>query len=894
MHRTGALCAALMSLCCHGYVAAQTADRSSAEPPAIEVERAKAAGDWQRAAARVVDVFTTERVDGLADDDALSLYNTGVDLLAALDDADRSRVLDEAALAEFSRRGNQTGVLTARLNLASTAFWERQLDEALIMIEALIGETQDSSQFADQHIGAVVLRAHAYRFDQDYDACIALLAPFAGKQHDRIYASATGNTWFLVNRVLSLCHRNQGVADDWDMAALEKAASFAEAAAMHIEQDPESQPLDRAIAWDTRARTYWEMDRRDEAIAFERKAVTELESFGLDVGRDYALLAAVLSVYLARNGDANTALVYGERAVAAARAHYLRAFFGPRAATSDDRYYLLYATNAYFGALAGLAKNGVEIPESRLDAAFQYAQYTATSDIGDALKRVAADASIRSEDVRRYLDAQNRLRDQWRELSRDVSLLATESERYASALAEKRKERKRVTAELASLQEGASTDVRTYLGLWDTDAVSLATMQQSLDDDEVYFIITGIFSYVTVIAVTATDVHWHRPAFERDEFCDLARAHRRSLSVMTDLDCANEMVGVKAVFQPLAPFDTELAHDLYDRLFGPAVRKLGNKPNWIISATGLASTVAFPALLTEAVPGDGNAAPRFASLPWLGSEKALFLAPKASAVTAARSARNKRGSSARDLRVVVAGSPCIGEFSGDACVAMANASVAASPETLAAMVTRRGAANRNYTNLPALPGALAELQHIAQRIDGVTELTGPAFTRPRMLETLSEPGDVLVVSTHALAANESGLEQAALVLSPLVSDEPQSMLLSAGDVAQLELPYDWVVLSGCHTGSPAGDPRAEVFTGLALAFLQAGSQAVLVSTFEVLDGSSAEFVPDVLATYAKGAHVEKAEAIRAAIAGLLADPGKRALHHPSHWAAYALVGAAPQ
>ncbi|MEO0577763.1 MAG: CHAT domain-containing protein [Pseudomonadota bacterium] len=894
MRRIAALCAVLSGFCCEGHLSAQTADGTLAEQLKGNVEAAKLDGDWQRAAGLVVDVFMSERVGDLADDDALALYNTGVDLLAALDDADRSRILDEAALAEFSRRSNQTGVLTARLSLASVAFWERQLDDALVMIEALIDETRNRPQFADQYLGALVLRAHAYRFDKDNDACIELLTPIASEQRDEVYASATSNTWFLVNRVLSLCHRNQGVANDWDMDSLEKAAAFAEAAATHIEQDADSQPLDRAIALDTRARTYWEMGRKEEAIAFEHKAVTELETHGLDVGRDYAQQAAILSVYLARNDDAETALVYGERAVAAARAHYLRAFFGPRAATYDDRYYLLYATNAYFASLAGVAEKGIEIPDSRLDAAFQYAQYTATSDIGDALKRVAADASARSRDVRRYLGAQDRLRDEWRRLSREVSLLATESERYAAALAQKQEERASVSAELARLQDDVSADVRTYLGLWDTDAVSLATMQQSLDDDEMYFIITGIFSYVTVIAVTSTDVHWHRPAFERDEFCNLARAQRRSLSVMTDLDCANEMVGMQATFQPLAPFDVELAHDLYERLFGPAVRELGDKPNWIISATGLASTVAFPALLTDTVPVDEGAAPQFASLPWLGSQKTLFLAPKASAFTAARSSRSGRKASTSDLRVVVAGSPCIGEFAGDACASMADASVTADNETLSAMVTRRGAVDRDYTNLPALPGAFAELRRISQRIDDVTELTGPAFTRPRMLDALSSPGDVLVLSTHALAASESGLDQAALVLSPVATDESRSMLLTAGDVAQLELPYDWVVLSGCHTGSPAGDPRAEVFTGLALAFLQAGSQAVLVSTFEVLDGSSAEFVPDVLEAYAGGTRVRKAEAIRTAVAGLLSDPDSLALHHPTHWAAYAVVGAAPR
>ncbi|MEM8981724.1 MAG: CHAT domain-containing protein [Pseudomonadota bacterium] len=891
---TVTLCALLVGFFWGEFAAAQTTDNTHSDSLTANIERYKAAGDWQQASALVLSVFSSDRIDQLANDEALSLYNTGVELLAALDDADGSRLLDESALAEFSQRNYQTGILSARLSLASVAFWERELDDALPMVEALIDDTKNSAQFAEQYLGALVLRGHAYRFDSDYDNCIELLTPLLAAPQDD-FANATSNTLFLVNRVLSLCHRNRGVANDWDNEDLSKAEAFAEAAAKHIERDPESQPLDRAIAWDTRARTYWEMGDKENAVAFERRAVTELETAGLDVGRDYALLAGLLSVYLTRSDKAGEALIYGERAVAAARAHYLRAFFGPRAAAYDDRYYLLYATNAYFESLGKLAAAGNEISANQLDAAFQYAQYTATSDIGSALKQVAIGASTRSDDIRRYLDTQQDLRDRWRQLSSEVALLATESTRYANALAQKRIERAAVAKQLTNLHDDASTDVRTYLGLWDTDSVSLAEMQQALDDDEVYFIITGIFSYVTVIAVTSRDIHWHRPDFARDEFCDLARQHRRSLSVMTDLDCNNRIVAINSTFQPLSPFDPIVAHDLYARLFEPAIKALGNKPNWIVSATGIASTIALPALLTDRTPLNDDQVPAFATLPWLGKQKALFMSPKASAFVVARSNRASDVGSADRLQVTVAGAPCVGEYSGGNCAAKMSAAAAADPPTRVAMVTRRGAVNADYSRLPALPGAAAELRRISHTIDNVTQLIGPTFNRKQLLQTLKAPGDVLVLSTHALADAESNLDEPALVLSPSGDDEhPSNMLLPASDIAQLVLPYDWVVLAGCHTGSPDGDPRAEVFTGLALAFLQAGSKAVLVSTFELLDSTSATIIPAVLAAYASDRNVNKAEALRLAIAELLANSENRLAHHPSQWAPYAVVGTAPQ
>ncbi len=55
-----------------------------------------------------------------------------------------------------------------------------------------------------------------------------------------------------------------------------------------------------------------------------------------------------------------------------------------------------------------------------------------------------------------------------------------------------------------------------------------------------------------------------------------------------------------------------------------------------------------------------------------------------------------------------------------------------------------------------------------------------------------------------------------------------------GEIAQLKLDADWVVLSACNTAASDCSPGAEGLSGLARAFFFAGSRALLVSQWEVL------------------------------------------------------------
>jgi CHAT domain-containing protein len=89
---------------------------------------------------------------------------------------------------------------------------------------------------------------------------------------------------------------------------------------------------------------------------------------------------------------------------------------------------------------------------------------------------------------------------------------------------------------------------------------------------------------------------------------------------------------------------------------------------------------------------------------------------------------------------------------------------------------------------------------------------------------------ILYFATHGLVAGDiKGLGEPSLALSiPVQPTDFDDGLLTASEVAQLDLNADWVVLSACNT--IAGDkPGAEALSGLARSFFYGGARALLVS-----------------------------------------------------------------
>src|SRR5690606_7321733 len=134
-------------------------------------------------------------------------------------------------------------------------------------------------------------------------------------------------------------------------------------------------------------------------------------------------------------------------------------------------------------------------------------------------------------------------------------------------------------------------------------------------------------------------------------------------------------------------------------------------------------------------------------------------------------------------------------------------------------------------NLPALPQTGPEVERLATALGGRSSLYLGADATETAVKAADLSGyDVIAFATHGLLSGDlEGLAEPALVLTPPeVASSRDDGLLTASEIAALNLTADWVLLSACNTAGSNGEPDAEGLSGLARAFLYARARSILV------------------------------------------------------------------
>ena len=175
--------------------------------------------------------------------------------------------------------------------------------------------------------------------------------------------------------------------------------------------------------------------------------------------------------------------------------------------------------------------------------------------------------------------------------------------------------------------------------------------------------------------------------------------------------------------------------------------------------------------------------------------------------------------------------------------------------------------------------------------------TDAVYLRERATEKLARSIDlsrfrVLAFATHGLIAGDiKGLAEPALVMTPPeVGSEQNDGLLTASEIALLDLDADWVILSACNTAAADGTPGGEGLSGLAKAFFFAGARALLVSHWSVASDATVKLTTGMLGALAKDPAIGRAESLRRAMLALMADAEKPYYAHPMFWAPFVVVG----
>lgn len=579
-----------------------------------------------------------------------------------------------------------------------------------------------------------------------------------------------------------------------------------------------------------------------------------------------------------------------------------------------------------------IKRNGSEPLEQE---AFQLAQLLGSSQAAQALE--AASHRVRQTDSRLGQLVQER-----DEFARQIELLSARLREIfgasgtgdnAASLNDLKRRLKELNTRVADHTRTIETAYSSYSSLARPEPSNPPALQQALREGEVllhYFVapdevlawaITARRTLFATIPVDAKllgaevaalrcglDVSsWNDPASwarKTEAEKNLARAQEERLSLCRRITGVDRLVG------DMPPFDIERANKLYNILFGPLGPVVSDgredRRHLIIVPTGALASLPFQALVRRPPSKEALAGGSYAQQDWLGVSNPISVLPSVSTLITIRGL----GSSSAKLPFIGFGNPILLGPSGTDESAKSHQNCAQASQLAASLQqdALRGAAAdlRRVRNQAPLPETAYEICAIAQHLgvtggheqdaiwlgDRATESNVKALSRAGQLSKYS----VVHFATHAVLASESeavlgSRREPALLLTPPHTaprgQDDDDGILSASEIALLNLDADWVVLSACNTA--AGDQSdSEPLSGLARAFFYAKARALLVSYWYVHSETAVSLTTRAFSELANNG-VGRAEALRRSIQ-VFVSSAKAEWTHPAYWAPFVLVG----
>ncbi|HAJ61334.1 MAG TPA: Fis family transcriptional regulator [Cyanobacteria bacterium UBA8543] len=181
--------------------------------------------------------------------------------------------------------------------------------------------------------------------------------------------------------------------------------------------------------------------------------------------------------------------------------------------------------------------------------------------------------------------------------------------------------------------------------------------------------------------------------------------------------------------------------------------------------------------------------------------------------------------------------------------------------------------------LPPLPGSQQEAEAIAKLLN-TKALIGDQATKVKIVQQL--PNARLVhLATHGLLDDIKQLGvPGAIALAPSNNDDG---FLTAGEIINLRLNAQLIVLSACHTGQ--GDITGDGVIGLSRSLIAAGVPSAIVSLWAVPDAPTSLLMTEFYRYLQQNSN--KAQALRNAMLTTMKQHP-----NPRDWAAFTLIGEA--
>lgn len=336
------------------------------------------------------------------------------------------------------------------------------------------------------------------------------------------------------------------------------------------------------------------------------------------------------------------------------------------------------------------------------------------------------------------------------------------------------------------------------------------------------------------------------------------------------------------------------AHELYLMLVAPLEDALRGKQHLIVVANGALTSLPFHALVSSRPDPARTGSWRDAG--WLVRDYAVSIMPS---VASLRSIRMVATDGPAPTAYLGIGDPIIGRHAAPAVPGLA-------PETTAllevAKADSRGVSDffrggladvGRVRSLPRLADTAIELRAVADSLSAhgpADLLLGRDASEARVKALPLDRFRIIHFATHGLVSGDiEGLAEPALVMTPpAIPSEVDDGLLTASEIARLELNASWVILSACNTAS-GERPEAEALSGLARSFFYAGARSVLVSHWPVVSSAAVKLTTRAFDEMARDTTVGRAEALRRSMLALI-ETGAPYEANPGYWAPFVVVG----
>jgi len=170
-----------------------------------------------------------------------------------------------------------------------------------------------------------------------------------------------------------------------------------------------------------------------------------------------------------------------------------------------------------------------------------------------------------------------------------------------------------------------------------------------------------------------------------------------------------------------------------------------------------------------------------------------------------------------------------------------------------------------------------EIESINNTIDGNLIFLSDEATETNFKKNVHQ-SNIIHISTHSFLIKDQPL-----ILFTKQEDDADDGFLELGEIVQLSLNSELVVLSSCRSGLGKID-EAEGVIGMQKAFFEAGSKSIVVSLWDVNDKYTSYFMQDFYKYLADGK--SKSEALRQAKLDFI----KNHSANPYYWSAFVLSG----